>query len=165
MTITDADIYRLLTDAVALAGTAWAEARNVPRDPNSHSSIEERVAVMCVVRNRRAHFARYRAADDSYKAICLAPAQFSCWIAGSGTNHDALLVLMGRLVGGQPSQDPVFDETLYLATGVIGGQVLDRTGGSTSYYAPAAMQPPGHVPTWAVNQPTLLIGDQIFLKV
>lgn len=119
---------------------------------------------MCVVRNRRPRFARWRASSMSYKAICLAPRQFSCWNANSGSNHNALVAIAEKLVtwdGAIPLPDQL-RECIYLAQGVIGGAVIDRTGAANSYYAPAAMQPPGRVPEGAVNRPTILIGDQVF---
>lgn len=165
--MTDAEVLAALDDRQTLALTMWAEARGVPRD--GHSPIEGLVAVGCVVRNRRARFARWRASDASYKAICLAPKQFSCWNPGSGANHEALLTLARRLVlvgpiDATPELDR-FRECLYLADGVIAGALIDRTGGANSYWAPAAMEPPGRVPLWATGVPTRPIGDQLFVQL
>ena len=160
------DTTKFLVDRSVLALTAYAEGRGDSHE--GRSSVEERIAIMCVVRNRRLHFERYRAADASYKAVCLAPLQFSCWNTPAAgvrdANHDALVVLAERMVVGQPP-DPLVAETLYLADGVISGALLDATRGATSYYAPAAMQPPGRVPTWAKDVPAVQIGSQFFLVV
>jgi hypothetical protein len=54
-------------------------------------------------------------------------------------------------------------ECLWIADGVIRRYVQDRTGGARNYYAPAAMDPPGRVPTWASGKPAKTIGRQVFL--
>lgn len=163
--VTDGEIRAALDDRHVLALTAWAEARQIPRhEPHDHSPVEELIAVMVVVRNRRARFARWRAVDASYKAICLAPKQFTCWTPDSGSNHDALLALAGQLVTRGGSLDPLVDECLYLADGVIAGTILDRTNRATSYWAPAAMQPPGRTPNWARLYVPWAIGDQLFIN-
>jgi hypothetical protein len=129
--MTPTAILAALDQRQTLALTAWAEARAIPRDiPSDHSPVEELIAVMVVVRNRRKNFARFEAhspiPDASYKSICLSHAQFSCWnpnSGGPGTNHDALMALAAQLVD-EPgpvdlrvdaktileSPDPVFDE-------------------------------------------------------
>jgi hypothetical protein len=163
--MTDIEVIAALDDLATLALTAWAEARRIPRDDDSHSPIEELVAVMVVVRNRRPHFASFRAADDSYKSICLAPNQFSCWNPGTDANHLALLKMAHTLVDQSVIavfSDPLLDECLFLADGVIGGVLMDRTNGATMYYAPAAMIPVGRVPASAMGKTTLKIGDQFF---
>ena len=159
-----------LTDQQTLALTMWAEARQIPRsDPRDHSPVEELLAVGCVVRNRLPHPERWRATDASYKAICLAPRQFSCWNDGTDANHVALLDQARLLVDpfAAPvllrSPDPEVRECLHLASGIITGVIIDRTNGATSYWAPA-MVPPGRIPEWAVGKPILQIGDQNFLS-
>jgi hypothetical protein len=159
------DALAALDDTKVLALTAWAEARRVPRNiPSDHSPIEELIAVMVVVRNRRMRYGRWRATDPSYKSICLAPEQFSCWTPGSGSNHDALMALVDQLAQfpAVPIVDPLVRECLYLASGVIAGVFVDRTNHADSYYAPAAMVPPGRIPAGAVGKSLTLIGDQYF---
>jgi hypothetical protein len=129
---------------------------------------------MVVVRNRRAQFARWRATDASYKAVCLAPNQFSCWNPGTDRNHVALMAQARILIEGVDVAghvdtmhpiDPLLLECLYLADGVISGALLDRTGSANSYWAPAAMVPAGRVPSWAVGLAHLQIGTQLFVSV
>jgi Cell Wall Hydrolase len=166
--MTSEEIRAALGDREALALTAWAEARRIPRDDDSHSPIEELVAVMVVCRNRRQNFSRWRAADASYKAICLAPKQFSCWNEGTDGNHVALMILAQQLLEwtpGRPALDAELRECLHLADGVMGGAIIDRTGIANSYFAPAAMQPVGAVPAWAKGKPAEKIGDQLFLTL
>ncbi len=165
----EAEIKAMLSDRVALALTAWAEGRGDWRQGNS--SVEERIAIMSVVRNRLKTPARFGAkADPTYHGIVLARLQFSCWNPGTDRNHTALLALAERMVSGMPSGDPVFDETMFLADGVIRGLILDRTGGATFYYAPKAMVPAGKVPAeaekFAAAGGTFAdIGDQKFYTV
>jgi hypothetical protein len=160
--MTDAEAIAALDDRSTLAATGWAEARQIPRDdPADHSPVEELIAVMVVCRNRRAKLNAKNLAAG-YKDICLAAKQFSCWNPGTDRNHVALMAQVRGLVGVGYPPDALMRECLYLADGVIAGTLLDRTGGATSYYAPAAMIPPGRVPAWAAGKPFLLIGDQYF---
>ena len=120
---------------------------------------------MVVIRNRRANFKRWRAIDQQYRSICLAPMQFSCWNFASGTNHDRLMQEAEGVLTTPAEADPLIKECLFLADGVMFGTLQDRTGGADSYFAPAAMVPPGRVPSWAAGRPLLLIGDQQFCRV
>ncbi len=156
------EITTHLDNRQALALTMWAEARG---DAKDGSSVEERLAVGCVIRNRLAEPARWRAKVATYKAICLAPSQFSCWLPSDDRNHASLMALAERVVSGEPSNDPLFDETQALADAIISGAIIDRTGRADSYYAPAAMIPPGRVPVWAADKTTTAIGRQLFLRV
>lgn len=150
-----------LTDAEALFLTAWAEARGDGTE--GHSSVEERIAVMCVCRNRLSS-GRF---GTSYRAVCLAPRQFSCWNDGTDPNHLALVALVKSVVSGVGVvSDQLAHETAFLADGVMSQVLLDRTGGATHYFAPASMTPISAVPPWAVNQPLLAsIGHQRFYRV
>lgn len=150
-------ILRLLTELQILALTAWAEARGDWREGTS--SVEERIAVLCVIRTRA------RRSGRSLTAECLAPKQFSCWNAGTDANHLTLLRAAATLAQGLPP-DPLLAETLYLAGGVISGVILDRVNGATHYYAPASMTPPGTVPSWARgHEPTAHVGSQVFYRL
>lgn len=154
--MTEQEIRAGLSDLHTLALTAWAEARGDNREGGS--SLEERVAVLCVIRNR----VQRSGGALTYKAVCLAPRQFSCWNAGKDANHMALLALAERVLGGDAA-DSLYTETLWLAHGVRDGVILDRTLSATHYYAPLAMVPQGRVPSWAMNKPFVEIGRQRFL--
>lgn len=156
-------IVNVLPSNHILAGTMWAEGRGDGREGNS--SVEERIAIGTSIRNRLAHSTAWRAKVGSFKGICLAPEQYSCWNSGSGSNHEALMMLMARLANGQATLDAIFEETLYLANGIMDGVILDRTNGATCYYAPKAMQPPGRVPTQAIDRVTIKIGEQLFYNL
>lgn len=162
--MTDSEVLQSLTDRSVLALTMWAEGRGDWREGNS--SVEERIAVGCTVRNRLQSYRRWRATDPTYRSICLAPAQYSCWTpAGGKSNYDALMSLAQKIAEGTPVSDPLFKESLFLADGIMSGVILDRTGGATSYWAPAAMLPVGRTPKWAEGRQTQQIGAQKFLLV
>ena len=155
--MTEPAIRERLIDEAVLALTMWAEARGDRAE--GHSSLEERVAVGCVVRNRA------RETRQSIKAVCLRPLQFSCWNVGTDPNHLALLVEAEKMLAREPLE-PLMRETAYLASGIVSGVILDPTGGATSYYAPAAMRPPGRVPAWARDvEPCARIGSHLFFQV
>ena len=159
--MTDADVLAALDDRTALGLTGWAEARAIPMDEDSHSQIEELAAVMCVARNRVIRMGAHGVVAG-YKDVCLAPKQFSCWNPGVDSNHVALMKLAHQIIEQTAPIDALVKECLFLADGVISGAILDRTNLATSYYAPAAMIPPGRVPSAAVGKPFLLIGNQHF---
>lgn len=157
------EVIRQLDELETLAGTMYAEAAGDWKEGNS--SVEERIAVGCIVRNRVAQHLRFRAKTQSYKAVCLAPKQFSCWNPGPDRNHVRLIEQMRKLLNHE-TIDPVLRETLFLAQGVINNTLLDRTGGATFYYAPKGMVPKGTRPSWAEGQTVLAeIGDQLFFKL
>lgn len=146
-----------LSDLDVLAVTAWAEARGDSLE--GHSSVEERIAVLCVIRNRvqRRH--------QDWTQVCLARFQFSCWLDDGSPNARALATLVER-VKADTATDPIYLETRYLAAGIMSGVILDRTNGADSYFAPAAMVPPGRVPSWAVGRvPSAEVGRQVFFAL
>lgn len=160
--MTDAELQRALPTRAVIALTMWGEARGDWRQGNS--SVEERIAVGCVIRNRLSEWKRFRAAEDSYKAVCLAPKQFSCWMPQGGLeNYVSVMAFTRKIVEGIPWTNELLKECLFLADGIISGDILDRTNGATMYYAPDAMIPKGRVPSWAKNKPAFPIGDQLFL--
>lgn len=157
--MTDTEILTRLGDKGALVCTALGEARGDRREGGS--SIEERIGSMCTVRNRLRLPARF---GDTYKAVCLQRKQYSCWLP-SDPNRIYLLAVAYRLITGQPSLDPLVDETVFLADGIMAGLILDSTKGATHYYSPAAMVPNGRVPVWAQGQtPTARIGGSIYFR-
>lgn len=157
-----------LPENETLALTAWAEARG---DFNQGgSSVEERIAVMSVIRNRVASPAWW---GNHYRTICLKSGQFSCWNDNpTDRNHRDLVVLATKVVAGGASGDQLFEETRFLADGIRRGFILDRVGGADHYYAPKAMLPAGSAPKWAkdpktglVLPPAVIVGDQHFYHV
>lgn len=157
--MTDVDILVLLTDQVALALTMYGEARG-DRVAGQDSSVEERIAVGCVIRNR-VNINRPKEFGAGYKGVCLQPLQFSCWNGNGGVNHAVLMHLAEQWTQKIP-WDALATETLFLATGVMNDALIDQTQKATHYYAPAAMIPPGRVPSSAVGKSFVQIGTQHF---
>lgn len=151
-----------LTELQALAGTMYAEARGDFAEGGS--SVEERLAVGCTVRNRLLTRGRF---GTTFKAVCLQRLQYSCWsVSGGRENFDNLIGQLFMVQAGNPAADPLLRESLYLANGVMTGVILDATHGATHYYAPAAMVPVGRLPDWAKGQrrPVATVGNQLFFK-
>jgi N-acetylmuramoyl-L-alanine amidase len=156
--MTNDEALQALLQSEILGLTMFGEARGDSRDG---SSVEERIAVGCVVRNRLKSPARFGA---SYKEACLKKWQFSCWLP-EDPNSAKLWELARMIATGIKITDPLLNETLYLASGVEQSIFLDRTGGATHYYAPLAMVPKNRVPNWAVGrEPVARIGTQLFFK-
>lgn len=163
----EAAVKAALSDEQALALTMDAEAGGDWAEGGS--SVEERIAVGCTVRNRVLTRTRW---PKTFRGVCLARLQYSCWNPGPDTNHVRLMVRAETLIVTGPDLDPISTETVYLARGIISGAILDRTGGATSYYAPRAMKPAGAKPYWvylngkhgAEHPPSAVIGSQVFYK-
>lgn len=147
-------------DTRALTWTLFGEARSEP--------IEGRIAVGCVIRNR----ARRQFRGTTIAEVCFWPWQFSCWREQGGAANFAHLVSLVRAFrdGGPPPWSAVdraiFDETCWIASGLVTGFIRDRVAGSLFYYAPAAM-PKGKPPAWAVRDgqpitPTAVVGAHRF---
>jgi hypothetical protein len=153
--MTDAEILEGLTSGEALACTMLAEAGGDAIEGGS--SVEERIAVGCVVRNRLRIPKRF---GDSLKAVCLQPKQFSCWNEND-PNRLHLLAVAYRLVTDQPRMDPLVEETLFLAEGIERGVILDRVKGATHYLTAALYRT--NPPKWARGiRPAIRIGSQVF---
>lgn len=120
--MTDAEIQPAFTDHQAVALTLYGEARSEP--------VEGRIAVGCVIRNR------VRLMKTSYRAVCFARWQFSCWLpAGGAANHKEVLRQADALLRGDTvASGSVLDECLFLADGLIRGCLRDRVAGATHYY-------------------------------
>jgi len=148
------EIQAGLTDMQALALTMYGEARG--------ESVEGRIAVGCVIRNRA------RMLKTTHCAVCFAPRQFSCWFAGGGAaNHGDVLDQAEKLLRGDPvPSGSLLDECLFLADGLIRGSLRDRVVGATHYYSPAGMLPPGRVPKWAhAEVPVAHVGGHLFFRL
>lgn len=164
--LTDAQELELLAwvrgeDARALTLTLYGEGRGEP--------VEGRIAIGCVIRNRAA--ARY--CGTTIAEVCLWPRQFSCWRATDGpANHAHLVALAWALYrGGVPPwsdvERAIYDETAWVASGLLERMIRDRVRGSRHYYAPAAMVPAGSRPAWSIRDgvplpPTAVVGRQWF---
>lgn len=154
--MTETAILAGLSDVEALALTMYGEARGDA--VQGWSSVEERIAVGCVVRNRTRTPKRW---GDTLKATCLQRVQFSCWNA-SDPNRARLIAFGYRLVTGQPVQDALVEETLYLAAGIADGVLRDQTIGADHYLTTALFRSAKR-PAWVSGlRFTREIGSHVF---
>ena len=147
-TMTDDAIKAALTDLHTLALTMYGEARG--------EEIEGKVAVGCVVRARVADD-RW---PDTYKDVCLQRWQFSCWNT-IDPNYRTLLNLGESLVlTPVATTNPVMDECLWVAAGVMSGVCRDRV--KANHYLTRKLWETAP-PDWAKGQsPTAFAGRQAF---
>lgn len=149
------DLIAALPESAIVAITIWAEARA--------EAIEGRIAVANVIRNRVQ--AKRRAWGTTYRDICLAPWQFSCWTPKGGAVNYARVMDTVRLLtdAGSRKRSPVLVECLWIADGLIDAKFGDNVHAATHYYSPAAMHMPGAVPKWADGlEPVAVIGAHRF---
>ena len=159
--MSEQEVLDALSDADALACTMHAEAAGDRAE--GESSLEERIAVGCVIRNRLRQPLRF---GDTYKEVCVKERQFSCWIAAGGAaNYTRTLQNAYLLATRQPVGHLMFEETQWLAAGIVSGKLLDMVRGATHYFSPRAMQPPGSMPPWAKGrEPVARVGGHLFFN-
>jgi hypothetical protein len=111
------------------------------------------------VRNRLASPTRF---GKSFVDVCLARAQFSCW--SPGPDCDRILAKAQAIEDGHTPNDPAFRQLLYLASGVITGDLLDNAKGAT-HYVTSGLYASGIGPAWIAQARMLArIGDHVFLQ-
>lgn len=143
----DAEIKARLSPVEVVGMTIWAEARSEP--------IEGEIAVGCVIRNRVLHPLRF---GSSWKDVCLARWQFSCWIPQGGeVNYRAL---MARCEAAQQGRALWPRQALWIAEGIVSGAIEeDRVGGATHYFGSYMAVPPH----WSIGKtPVVVIGNHRF---
>lgn len=138
--------------------TLWGEARGEP--------VEGLVAVGSVIRNRVQGPARF---GGTYKDVCLAPRQFSCWNPGDDANHQRVMEQAERLVSDYAirstvAYDAATRQIQFIAQGIIGGQLVDNVGYSDHYLTTELFTT--KPPTWAKGKtPAAVVGAHTFLKL
>lgn len=157
--MTNDEARAILSPVDVLALTMFGEARGDGRDG---SSIEERLAVGCVVRNRLLIGGNRFGA--TYQQVCWQRLQFSCW--NQDDPNSATLWAAARSIAAQIRiVDPLLKETHWLASGITELYVRDLTNGATHYYSPRSMVPVGRVPNWAFTKtPCARVGSHLFFK-
>lgn len=159
--MTDADVKAELAgkEFLVLGLTILGEASSEP--------IEGKVFVGCIVRNRVLSKRRW---PMTYDGVCLQKWQFSCWLAdGGAANYARLMVQAHRLVGDHAEasaipKDPALDECLFVAEGIIGGQLRDRAEGCNHYVTKALFK--ADPPAWAKGRPPALeVGHHLGFKL
>ena len=116
-----------MTDRDVVALTIWGEARG--------ESIEGKIAVACVIQNRLVD-GRW---GSTYPSVCQARKQFSCWNAGDPNR--AKIQALEQALEGLQTVEPVLDECLWVAEGLIAHRIRPRVKQATHYYA-ISIQPP-----------------------
>lgn len=147
--------YTLLSPRQIVALTCWAEARGEP--------IEGQIAVGCVIRNRAMKVGglAHPLADGAWAEVCLKPKQFSCFNPDSIERPSMLSVARVLSNDGGLLSDGL-RQCLWIADGVIGGAVIDVTGGANHYLTRDAYP----VTSWAKDAPVkVTIGRHVFLDV
>lgn len=150
--MTDQEVQHALNDLQALVCTLYGEARN-QGEPGL-------IAVGCVIRNRKwaGCFG-----GDTYRAVCLARWQFSCWTpAGGRSNYETTMALARQLLAPVPAVLPrVVQDCLRVARGVLSGEIEDVTGSATHYMTKECY---AHPPSWATTmRVTDIIGNHVFM--
>jgi hypothetical protein len=153
-----------LTPAQALGITGAGEARSelVPGIGWEPSPLDDMVAVMWTVRHRLED-AQGRF-GGTIPDVCFEPAQYSCWNAKSGPNHDWCLEQARRVLAGL-TPDVVVRDCISSAARILGDLTPDTVNGATHYFAPKSMVPPGRIPVWARGKtPCAIVGQHLFFK-
>jgi len=115
--------YRQLLNNGQIVGlTIYGEARN--------QSFDGKIAVGNVIRNRL--FSRENFGGNTYKDICLAKHQFSCWFE-ENENRDELENAIQLVIGGNIYKNLILKECLYLGQGITDNQFHDNVNGALYY--------------------------------
>lgn len=142
------DIIENLSEIEILALTIYGESRGEP--------IQGQIAVGCVIRNRT------EKRKKTYKEICLAPLQFSCWNTND-PNRVILLEIGEKLVVGQIVKNANFNQALWVAQGVYNDFLFDNTKGSDHYLTTKLRSEVGEH-HWARKlNVTMIIGNHTFM--
>lgn len=138
----------VLTDLQALTLTIFGEARGERR--------ECQFAVGNVIANRlRSRSLQF--GGDTWKAVCLAPKQFSCW-----NEKDPNLAVLERAIALNlgPHEGRILKQCRAIADGWVQKLWLDEIDGANHYYTGS------RVPHWAQGQePTRVIGPLKLFKL
>jgi hypothetical protein len=150
--MSDQELLAQLSAPAVLALTIFGEARNQP--------IEGKVAVGSVIRNR---LASGRWGHD-YKAVCLAPWQFSCWTPKGGqANYETVLAAARTLLRPDGHRGPDLRECVWVADGLISDVLRDRVANCQHYMTRELWH--SHPPSWAKGlDPAIRIGDHVFFR-
>lgn len=159
--MTPEEIKAALSPIQALALTGWGEARSelVAGVGWRPAPVQARIDVMSTAVTR---LTKRRAGATTIQAVVFARWQYSCWEARGGwddprdddllaENYEALLDRAARLLRGEPPSAEL-RECLYLAAGLLAGDVQESVAGATHYYAVWLRTPPA----WASGQTPVL---------
>lgn len=150
--MTDAELVGQLGELEVVALTIYGEARS--------ERVEGRVAVGCVIRNRF----NARKYGSDYKAVCLMPWQFSCWLHHDDDhrrNYGQLMAAARSLRA--DDLGPALKECEWIAGGIISSNLEDITRRSTHYITRKLWE--SKPPWWAMGRtPRIGIGSHVFFN-
>jgi len=142
--------YRqLLSNGQIVSLTIYGEARN--------QSFNGKIAVGNVIRNRL--FSRENFGGNTYKDICLAKNQFSCWFE-ENENRDELENAIQLVIGGNVYKNLILKECLYLGQGITDNQFHDNVNGALYYRTIKLMEEKPVDTLWKIE-----LGDHVFYKL
>ena len=131
-----------LSDIHLLACLIEGEARGEP--------VHGKIAVGCAVRNRANNPCWW---GRTWKEVMLKPKQFSCF-------DDHNLVAM-EFAWKHRKTNLRFQESLFIAKGIVSGKLLDFVNGANHYHARSLKK----YPAWAKDQVALRVGNHLFYKL
>ena len=139
-----------LIDADVLALTLWGESRG--------ESLEGRIAVACVIRNRVNEQSWY---GDLISGVCLKRWQFSCWLPQGGKDNFRQLLAMANKTHISRVKIPAYRECFWIAQGICSEAVRDQVKRANHYYVNGTRKP-----KWAGGQtPVLQLGTHLFFRL
>lgn len=139
--------YRQLLNNGQIVGlTIYGEARN--------QSFDGKIAVGNVIRNRL--FSKENFGGNTYKDICLAKNQFSCWFE----EQDELENAIQLVINGDAYRNLILKECLYLGQGITNNQFHDNVNGATYYRTIKLMNEKPVNTLWKIE-----LGDHVFYKL
>ncbi len=150
--MTTKDILKGLSDLEALFLTIYGEGRGEP--------VEGQIAIGNVIKNRLSR----APLNTTYKDICLADKQFSCWNEND-PNYPLLIELGTILIHGDSPKDIVLRQCVCVARGIKDDEILDNTHGALNYMTTQLFHS-NKRPAWAINAKVVKpIGNHSFLVV
>ena len=156
------EIRDSLTEPQLVACTMLGEARG---DAADGSSVEEQLGVGCVIRRRVQTPKRF---GRSYRTVCLARGQFSCWWRWGGeSNYEWVHARATALALDHDEPDQAVHalvvQAVYLAEGVVSGVILDVVRGADHYMTESLFKTDTVV--WAKGlAPIHQIGGHVFFR-
>lgn len=126
-------------DFFVLTGTLWGEIRG--------GSKEAKQNVGQVIKNRYVALKAHHP-HATWREICLAPLQFSCWNADD-VNRSKIVATNNHF------RTPSWKECAEVAWELMHGTNPDRVKGAKNYYANSALQPP----KWAEKPAVITLDD------
>lgn len=117
------ELREKLTSDEAIGLTIFGEARN--------QSIEGKVAVGNVIRNRLRSNQNF--GGKSYKDLCFAKNQFSCWWEIETNNYKELERATELVINRKSFNNSVLRECLFIGEGIANGLLRDNVNGALYY--------------------------------